>query len=343
MNLVKRHRILTDWPAMFAQAKIIDSHAGFSGAIVERIEVAGQHFALRGWPKESLPAARLLGLHQFQRFLFERGFTQVSVPVPTLDGRSVIQYEKRFWQIEPWMPGKADFLTHPSDERLKAVMQLLARLHVASAQFIPSHESALWFSVSPSSPSPAIIERRQILERWSGTNPETLSQSIQQKPISANIKDRLREILRLYLSRAASIHSELREMAAHQFSLQPCLRDLWSEHVLWTGHQVTGLIDFGACRIENPMIDLSRLLGSYFVDDSESYQKSIDWYAEIRSVSTSERKLFSVLDRSQRLLAGMTWIDRLVLTSQPRNDWIAIENRLDEILPRMRAVQGPLM
>lgn len=51
MNLVKRHRILTDWPAMFAQAKIIDSHAGFSGAIVERIEVAGQHFALRGWPK----------------------------------------------------------------------------------------------------------------------------------------------------------------------------------------------------------------------------------------------------------------------------------------------------
>ncbi|MDC0273912.1 phosphotransferase [Planctomycetaceae bacterium] len=333
-----RSRIFDHWPAMFAQAKIMDSHAGFSGAIVERIEVGGQHFALRGWPKESLPAARLLGLHQFQRFLFERGFTQVSVPVPTIDGRSLVQHEKRFWQMEPWMPGKADFLKHPSDEKLKAVMHLLARLHIASTQFVASQESALWFSVSPSAPSPALVERIQILERWSGTNPETLHRSIQQKLIPEKIKDRLCEILSLYLSHAEKVHSELREMADHQFSLQPCLRDLWSEHVLWTANQVTGLIDFGACRIENPMIDLSRLLGSYFIDDSESYQKAIGWYDEIRSVSTSERKLFSVLDRSQRLLAGMTWIDRLVLTAHPLNDWSAVENRLDEILPRLRVM-----
>jgi Ser/Thr protein kinase RdoA (MazF antagonist) len=56
-----------------------------------------------------------------------------------------------------------------------------------------------------------------------------------------------------------------RQLAAHvdrPVPLQPALRDILDEHVLFVGDQVTGIIDFGAMRIESVAGDIARLLGS---------------------------------------------------------------------------------
>ena len=343
MRLSEVHRILAHWPAFFATAKVIDSHAGFSGAIIERLEIAGEQFALRGWPPQSLSADRLSGLHQFQKFLFDRGLTQVSVPVPASDGRTIASVETRFWQLEPWMPGSANFLSEPNDEKLKSVMHLLARLHLNAEQFAVSDQAAQWFSVTPAATCPAVIERVRLLEQWNDTSSETISRLIQNKSLPESLKQQLREIVELFQSRSHSVQSGLHEQLSYQYRLLPCLRDLWSDHVLFTGNEVSGLIDFGACRSENPMIDLSRLLGSYFVDDEEKYRQAMEWYGEIRSIAHHERKLFSALDLSQRLLAGMTWIERLVFAGEQSADWSSVSRRLSEIIPRMRAIRVPLL
>jgi len=339
----ERQRILRFWPALFSQGKLIDAHAGFSGAIVERLEIAGQHFALRGWPQDALPAARIIGLHHLQRFLYDRGINQVSVPVMTAEGQSMIQHENRFWQLEPWMPGEANFLEQPSDAKLKSVMQLLARLHLAAGQHVSSSDAAQWFSISHSASSPTIIERLLLVEQWSDTNPQTIRRLIDHKKIPETVKESLRQILTQFLPKVRMIQSELREMLTCESTLQPSLRDLWSDHVLFTDDRVTGLIDFGACRSENPMIDLSRLLGSYFIRDSDSYRKAINWYDEIRPVSSAERKLFPVFDHSQRILAGLTWIEWLIFEGKQPEDWKSVQERLDQIVPRMQAVQFELL
>ncbi|MBD3672055.1 MAG: phosphotransferase [Planctomycetaceae bacterium] len=338
-----RQRILKQWPAFFAQARLIDSHAGFSGAIIERLEIAGEQFALRGWPPESLSVERLEGLHQFQKFLFDRWITQVSVPVPASDGRTIVAGENRCWQLEPWMPGEASFLDEPNDAKLKSAMQLLARVHLVAEQFKPPDRAAQWFSVTPAATSPAVIDRVRILDQWSDTNPDTVLRLIQNKPLPESIKEALREIVELFQTRAHTVQAELHEQLSHQYRLVPCLRDLWSDHVLFTENEVTGLIDFGACRAENPMIDLSRLLGSYYIDDPASYRRAMEWYGEIRSLSSAERNLFVALDLSQRLLAGMAWIERLVFEGKRLADWGTVSDRLSEIIPRMQAIRISLI
>lgn len=328
--------VLKNWPAPFATSELIDLHQGFSGATVGCIAVAGQEFAVRGWPSESLPRARLTGLHQFLRALHQQGLSQVSVPLAALNGATVAEAGRRWWQLEPWMPGRASFHEDPSTVKQNAVMQLLARLHHLAERFEPENESAVWFSVQASAPSPGVIERVRLIERWKDTNPQIVRRLMQKSSLPAAILDQLDEILTRFPRHAQDIQSELNNLLGVSFRLQPCVRDLWHDHVLFTGDEVTGLIDFGASRSENPMIDLSRLLSSFFPDDPQHWQAAVDSYDALRTILPEERRLLRAFDRSQRLLAGMSWIQRLILDGEIPPETARVQNRLEGILAGMR-------
>ncbi|HYH65864.1 MAG TPA: phosphotransferase, partial [Urbifossiella sp.] len=45
--------------------------------------------------------------------------------------------------------------------------------------------------------------------------------------------------------------------------LQPCLVDVWPEHVRFDGDRVVGLIDFGAVQTDHVAADLARLFGGF--------------------------------------------------------------------------------
>ena len=64
-----------------------------------------------------------------------------------------------------------------------------------------------------------------------------------------------------------------------EISLHPCLGDVWAEHVLFEGNQITGLIDFGGMRYDHPAQDLARLLGSYTQGDVLRRQLALTQYA----------------------------------------------------------------
>src|SRR5262249_52876639 len=90
--------------------------------------------------------------------------------------------------------------------------------------------------------------------------------------------------------------------------IQPCVCDLWHDHVLFTNDAVTGLIDFASAKPDHVAVDLSRLLGSMVGDDADLWEAGCTAYEQICPLSSQDRALASDLDRTGTIVAGMHWL-----------------------------------
>jgi Ser/Thr protein kinase RdoA (MazF antagonist) len=121
--------------------------------------------------------------------------------------------------------------------------------------------------------------------------------------------------------------------------LQPCLRDVWHDHVLFQGDTVTGLIDPSAARTDTVAADISRLAGSLIADDRRAWDLALDAYQGARPLSAAESALVGVLDRSGVLLSGMAWLERADLwRPQPPSVGARLLARLEQIAARAEAL-----
>jgi Ser/Thr protein kinase RdoA (MazF antagonist) len=113
-----------------------------------------------------------------------------------------------------------------------------------------------------------------------------------------------------------------------QVDLQPCLRDIWHDHVLFSGDEATGLIDFGALRDECVVSDIVRLLGSLVRGDQAAWQFGLSAYQQVRPFDASEPSMIGVFHKTTVLLSGMNWLR-----------WIYLEQRTfeepDRVLARL--------
>jgi Ser/Thr protein kinase RdoA (MazF antagonist) len=146
---------------------------------------------------------------------------------------------------------------------------------------------------------------------------------------------------------ARAILPPLREQAARvgpllpdplvRLPLQPAIRDVRREHLLFTNDDVTGFIDFGAMRIDTPLADIARLLGSFVGDDAPARRVALDAYAALRPLSDADRRLIEVLDEAGLVMAGINWLTWLYTERRDMGEVPPIVRRLDEILQRLNA------
>ena len=328
--------ILSLYPNHFRalQPSPVELKPGFSDASVLRLKSTEGEFCLRGWPPGEFPRARIVGLHRLLDWIAAHGVSQVSVPISSQQGTTLVFCHDRFWQLEPWKPGEADFWKNPSRIKLQAVMRCLANWHRAAASFVPGAEEATWFACKSSAHSPAIVERLKQIENWDNGRCDRLFDKMQQCE-TTEFRHIGFELLRLYRQLSAGIASNMQAAARVEFSLQPCLRDCWHDHFLFTGDEVTGLIDPSACRTENVASDLARLLGSLVGDDANEWAAGLDAYHAHRQLTNDEFRLVKILDQSGVLLSGMRWLDRRFL----REEIFAQPNR---VLNRLRGIQKRL-
>jgi Ser/Thr protein kinase RdoA (MazF antagonist) len=313
---------------------------GFSGALVCQVRADDATFLLRQWPANALPLARQQELHRFLAFLQSRGVAEVAVPLASRDGTTHIEYEGRQWQLEPWMPGKADFRENPNDERLRNAMRALARLHNAAADYEATETGREWFFRSDTQPSPAVGERLQMIREWTTNRIRMVLATARDagdadSPLSYGL---VSDLLQQYAWVAPTIENELQSVANTPFLLHPCLRDLWHDHVLFTGNQVSGIIDPSAARTEHVASDLSRLLGSLLGDERPRWEFALDAYSQVRPLSDQERCLVRILDRSSVLLSGLGWIERRIEATGTYFRLTGIQSRVQEILDRLRVL-----
>lgn len=303
---------------------------GFSGALIFRVRDGERTWSLRRWPPEGLTQPRLLNLHRFLGHLRASGVDVLAQPALAPNGGTLIEHHALLWQLEPWLPGRADFHEHPSDQRLRSAMQVLAQMHRAAERYECPPAGRQWFSRHPAAPSPACRERLQIVRDWTASRCDQAQSQLQAKA-PAEFRRLAFGILRCFQSACGPVERELLALHEVPVPIHPCLRDIWHDHLLFTGEELTGVVDPSATRSENVASDLSRLLGSLLGDDRSRWKTALAIYDEVRLLSRDERRLITALDCSSVLLSGLTWIDRCL------EGQLAEEN-LPRVLRRLEAI-----
>lgn len=307
---------------------------GFSGALILRVYDGDQTWCLRRWPPGGMTRPRLLSLHHFLRYLQACGVAVLAQPAAALNGDTLLEHQALLWQLEPWLPGRADFHERPSDERLRSAVQTLAQFHRAAERYESPSAGRPWFDCHPAAPSPACGERLQIVRDWTASRCDRARAHLEAKA-PAEFRRLALEILRCFQIASGPIERELRFLHELPVPVHPCLRDIWHDHLLFTGEEVTGVIDPSAAHTENVASDLSRLLGSLLEDDRPRWETALAAYHDVRPLSLEERRLITALDRSSVLLSGLTWIDRCL---QGQLD----DEALPRILPRLATIRRRL-
>lgn len=332
-------RVLQRYPAALGGGPVEDARiervrGGFSGARVWRVRLGAFDWCLRRWPRDALPPSRLAELHRWLQFLRDLGGVPVAVPAPVAPGGTLLLDSDGVWQLEPWLPGVADFRDHPTPDRLANAMRILARLHITSARYAPSQAGRRWFQPRVG-PSPAVAERIDLLGDWTDPAVHEARLRLEARPASP-----LREAALEGLERSARLRDSVRERLSDVSELAiplfACLRDVWHDHVLFTGELVSGLVDPAAARTESVAADLSRLLSSLVGHDAQQWAAALDWYAEVRPLSAAERRLTPVLGLSNVLLSTLHWIERIA-ADDPHAQTPAAEARLHDCVSRLRA------
>lgn len=329
-------RILAEYPAPARPEGVVPLRmsGGFSGARIWRVEAAGNSFCLRAMPAQQVNLRRLSGLHRLLTYTAGRGIEQCPGPIARADRTTFSIRNEWVWQLERWMPGAADYRSNPSPARLRNALILLAHWHLAARAFVPAPHEAAWFSSYDSGFSPGLAERLARIEEFGPDVCDRLQAALDRHEWP-EFDDAGLRILSGFRRAVPRVKREL-ELGCHvEVPLQPSLRDVWHDHLLFIGDLVTGLIDAHACRTESVAGDLARLLGSLVGDDRAAWDLGLSAYDRVRPLSLAERGLVELFDRSSVLLSGLTWLQWRYLKRREFDQPLAVLLRMQSLAKRL--------
>jgi len=323
--LIRLQSLFDRFPKLFRPTAVEPiGGSGLSGAEIFRTSSALGRFALRCWPAEHPSDERLRSIHRLLGQAWQRGCEFIPIPVPSLSGETFIEFSDRRWQLEPWMPGEPETCGEPRPERLTAAFHTLARLHEALA--VENRHKHFY------GPSPGLAERIRVLEGCLSGDMHRLRNTFAQET-SDIWPARAQSYFKLFDRGAPAVYELLRQTASIEYPLQPVVRDVHREHILFTDDQVTGLIDFGAMSVDNPAVDLARLLGSYEIDVADQRAELLRDYSP--HLLPEERLAVEAFDRSGALLSPFRWLWWLFVERRSFRDPAAVARRFDVLLQRL--------
>ena len=296
---------------------------GFSGAQLWRLTVSGNEWCLRRWPQEHPSEKQLDWIHRVLFHAAKNGNDFLPLPCRLKNTKTHCRVDEAFWELSPWMAGKADFWEAPSDNRLAAALRALAEFHRATNQFAPQEVAA----------APGIIAREKQLQQWQllRQNPNLASQLKSDSRFASQAFEML-TLMPAVIPRCEQWLSKAPKLS----KLQPCLRDIWHDHVLFNGSKVSAFVDFGAMRIDSVAVDLARLLGSLVGDAADRWQFGIQAYQEVHPIAAEDQAKLASIDLANSILSGANWIRWIYVERRRFENGQAVQARLEQILERLR-------
>jgi Ser/Thr protein kinase RdoA (MazF antagonist) len=299
-------------------------HGGFSGAALWRVTAPSGTWCLKAWPI-TFEIEQLRHAHWLMRQGRSAGLDYVPAPHDSADGSGCVTTTGHIWDLATWQPGRADFHAHPSTSRLEAACVALAELHHA------------WKPTRPTrGPLPAVRRRLAAAEQWqalvrSGWQPDF--RTCGDEAIAAWL-ERAWVVLGFAVRR---IPVWLAAWIDVCLPLQPCLCDLWHDHVLFTNDDVTGVVDYGSAKTDHVSVDLARLLGSLVEDDPALREAGLDAYDREAGLSIDERSLVHLLDRTGAVVSLTNWLRWICLDGRQFPDDDRVAARIAGLVRRVEA------
>lgn len=298
----------------------LGSAGGFSGARLWRgVSADGQAFCLKVHPPAADAGRLERVIHRWMATARAAGLDFVPAVERTRDGRTAVELSGRTWDVTAWMPGTADFNEGPSDAKLRAAVTAVARIHAA------------WATERAMGPCPAAARRWKALREWeellrTGWRPRFEPAD----PVRPHAESAWALLPRLL----PRVGPALRYWLTEPVPVQPCLCDVWHDHVLFDGDRVTGVLDFAAAKVDHAAVDLARLLGSLVPDDPERTEAAIRAYQAVRPLPQSE--LVSLLDVTGVVIGVMNWLRWLYHERRVYPDREAVSRRLEGLIQRLQ-------
>jgi len=320
----KQLTFLSPWLEDVSQAKMesLGLQGGFSGAIVWRVSTPKQDLCLRRWPQVHPTIDGLSAIHGLLQHITEAGYRLAPAPLLTLAGTTFFLNEDHLWELAPWMPGEASFHGQPSYEKLASAMAALADFHQAAATYQFAGNGPR------KAPSPGLMQRLGILRGLQQGELEQLWKETRSAEAS-DLRELAFELLEGINRSLADVTGQLEAIATVPLPLQWCLRDVRHDHLLFTGEQVTGLIDFGAAAVDSVACDLARLIGSMVNDRADDWQKALGAYHQRRPLSIDERRALAGFDAGGTICSATNWVR-----------WLFVEGRS---FPQIHALHDQLV
>lgn len=296
---------------------------GLSGAAAWTVDHGGRRFVLKSCASAA-SREHVAWVHAFMRHVREAGVAAVPMVEQSRDGDTMYADPGgTLWELLEWKPGCP--VSQPSAEQAAAAADLLARVHRAAAAW-------------PACPrrvdhSPGVLHRvaraRALLARpWAMRLAAAADSPLRDRFEQAS------EIIAGPAGRRAI--ARVAAWASQPVAVQAVLRDVWSEHLLFRGGEVAGIIDWHAAGIDTPATDVARLLGSW-PGDATLLRTVLDSYAAVRPLIGNEITLVRFL-RDTGIVFGLdNWLRWIVEESRQFADTRKVEGRVDALLAALPA------
>ncbi len=319
-------QILAPYPRRYqplAEAEPLGGAGGLSGARLWRYHSTEGVLALRAWPPHGPGRAHLEQVHRWLSLAVGLGF--IPDPIQDRAGRTLQEYEGRFWELAPWMAGVQETARPPEPRRLRSAFAALGAFHQCLA--VEGREDV----------SPGLGHRYEALVHLLPSGLDALERAIFSKiePQTAEYRDAALRWVGLARLVAPRLLNPLREAARRVVPLQPCLRDARPEHFLFEGDRVSGLVDFGAMGVECVAGDLVRLMTEWLDGDPLACAEALDAYERIRPLDVAESALIGAFESSSALLIGEHWMRWHYLEGRRFEDPRAVERGIYRGLARL--------
>ncbi len=266
---------------------------GLSGCHLWRVDSPSGPLMLRVWPQEGATRDRIDQIHRWLTPM--RRLPWVAAPVADRQGATFQELTGRFWEVAPFLPGRADLERPPSQTHLTAMFAALARVH-----------EALGFATTWG-PSPGLIARRDELQQLITWEFAAMSRAIR-----LAVPDEARWLADRWLGAvggpAQALVGRIEQAARQVLHQQPVLRDVRPDHFLFEGDRLTGLVDFGAMGVDSVAADLARLLGETVGRSEVLRRDALAAYEAIRSISAEDRGTIGVFEVANAVLGGARWV-----------------------------------